>query len=724
MADMKTLTIGGVTFTVVDGEAVHFTEQTLTEEQKSQARTNLGIVGNGNGIALVQQGYTMDGDKNILSNTVTLTLDDGQTISFTVENGTDGADGTNGSGLYMFDPTVAPMSGVADRYTGGVTLPPNRYLNYYDLLLDNNGNVYQVTQLLGGAFTATVLFNIVEKAKGVCVEPAEDDIPKVFFGGALPQTKTDAVMSFRYISKTADISGYCKTKAQGNTSMDYPKKNQTVKLYKDAECTEKLKVDFKGWGKQSKFCFKANWIDLSHARNIVSCRLWGDVVKSRSNYAEIPELLRTSPNDGAVDGFPVKVYANGVYQGRYTINIPKDAWMANMDDELNTHCILCSENYFSSCFRAEAVIDGTDWTDELHDTVPDAIKTRWNEVIDFVMNSTDDEFIAGIDDYIDLESLIDYYAFGLVTCNLDGFGKNQLFHTYDGQKWYATVYDLDCTFGSYMGTFKVYNFPRSKYEDFNASYQAREGNLLYIRIESLFADEIKARYAELRSGALSFENIVNRFERFTDIASSELVKEDYAETTANGQFTEIPLKEENNIQQIRAYVHDRLSYTDCIMNDTFNGLWNGTHKFTEGASGASLNVSVTVTDGNTVTISNPDGATYDASMDISRIVTNSVSITNGHVNYGYKDTIFSLKSGDVVRSVMNVTKNTTGGWCSASLCKAGVTDTIVLVSSGETSATKTVTLTEDVDVGSLMMYTTKHTDSVTFEVYVNDVRIV
>lgn len=44
------------------------------------------------------------------------------------------------------------------------------------------------------------------------VEPAEDDIPKVFFGGVLPQTKTDAIMSFRYISKTKDIRGYCKTK--------------------------------------------------------------------------------------------------------------------------------------------------------------------------------------------------------------------------------------------------------------------------------------------------------------------------------------------------------------------------------------------------------------------------------------------------------------------------------------------------------------------------------
>lgn len=125
---------------------------------------------------------------------------------------------------------------------------------------------------------------------------AIDDIPKVFFGGPLQQTKTEAVVSFRYISSTQDISGYAKIKAQGNSSMGYPKKNQTVKLYKDFNCSQKLKINFKGWGEQSKFCFKANWIDLTHARNIVSARLWGDVVKSRATYANLPKLLQASPN--------------------------------------------------------------------------------------------------------------------------------------------------------------------------------------------------------------------------------------------------------------------------------------------------------------------------------------------------------------------------------------------------------------------------------------------
>ena len=42
--EMKTLTIGDTTFKVVDDEAVHYCEQTLTDEQKKQACANIGAV--------------------------------------------------------------------------------------------------------------------------------------------------------------------------------------------------------------------------------------------------------------------------------------------------------------------------------------------------------------------------------------------------------------------------------------------------------------------------------------------------------------------------------------------------------------------------------------------------------------------------------------------------------------------------------------------------------
>lgn len=395
---------------------------------------------------------------------------------------------------------------------------------------------------------------------GMGQEPGETDIPRLFFGEALPATKDEAIMPFRYVSDTLDFSGWCKTKAQGNSSMSYPKKNQTVKLYADEACSQKKKLGFRNWGPQNKFCCKANWIDLTHARNVVSARLWGDVIRSREEYDLLPEKYRASPNQGAVDGFPVKVYAGGIYQGRYTLNIPKDAWMTEMDDSLDSHCILCGENYVSGCFRAEAKIDGSDWTDEVHDSVPASILTRWNEVIEFVRNSTDEEFTQNIGQYFYLDSLIDYHLFGLMSCGLDAYGKNQLYMTYDGQKWIAGMYDMDSTWGLWWngGAIKPTDYDRSEYQDF----QDGSGNLLYIRLEQCFWEKLQERWQQLRTGALSMEHIILRFEAFTDIAPEELVKEDYATTTGGGAFTAIPLKSTCNVQQIRNFAAARHSWCD------------------------------------------------------------------------------------------------------------------------------------------------------------------
>lgn len=404
------------------------------------------------------------------------------------------------------------------------------------------------------------------------IEPQLMDMPRIYFSeGTLPTSKTATMMKFDYYSKTTEYHGWVEIKCQGNSSMSYPKKNFTIKPYQNKAKTKKLKIDFKGWGKQNKFVLKANWIDITHARNVVSARLWGDIVKTRPDYATaLPELLRTSPNQGAVDGFPVLVYSNGVYQGRYTLNIPKDKWMSNMDDTLDTHCILCGENYVSGCFRALPQINGTDWTDELHDVVPATIKTSWTNAIKFVMNSTDAEFKANLGNYFDVNSLIDYLLYGIVSTGLDAFGKNQIYFTYDGIKWIASMYDMDSTWGLWWNgsKFVATDYAREDFQDLKdeGNGVTKQGNLLYLRLQQLFIPQLKTRYAELRKDVLSVSHIIQKFEEFNDVCPKDIVQEDYASTTGEGKFTGIPSKTTNNIQQLRSYINARLTYVDGYIN--------------------------------------------------------------------------------------------------------------------------------------------------------------
>ena len=107
------------------------------------------------------------------------------------------------------------------------------------------------------------------------VEPLDTDLPRVFFTGDIAGMSKEISkdLKFKYISKTAQYEGIANMKWQGSSSLNYPKKNFTIKLYTDETKANKMKKNFRNWGAQNKFCLKANYIDHTHARNIVSAKI-------------------------------------------------------------------------------------------------------------------------------------------------------------------------------------------------------------------------------------------------------------------------------------------------------------------------------------------------------------------------------------------------------------------------------------------------------------------
>ena len=43
------------------------------------------------------------------------------------------------------------------------------------------------------------------------------------------------------------------------------------------------------------------------------------MLKTRSDYNNLPEKLKNAPNYGFIDGFPVEIYLNNEYLGLYKI---------------------------------------------------------------------------------------------------------------------------------------------------------------------------------------------------------------------------------------------------------------------------------------------------------------------------------------------------------------------------------------------------------------------
>lgn len=403
------------------------------------------------------------------------------------------------------------------------------------------------------------------------VEPLDDDLPNIYITGTLPTSKGqgDLPITIHYISKTLDFKNYGTLKVQGASSAGYPKKNFTLKLYEDKALTTETKRVFKNWGKLNKFVLKAHWMDCSHIRNVGTAKIWGKIAKSRSDYDTLPEEFKKSPNAGATDGFTVKVFANGIYQGLYEWIVPKDK-LFGQDSKNPKHSILNSElnNQASCAFATTTPAINGNWSEELQDTLSSATSTTFSNFIKFVAGSSDADFIANAENYFDVQSVIDYDIFARIFCIIDNLCRNQIFFTYDGIKWFEGVWDLDAVLGLPPTTRGFYAYNTEFQSGYVAYADYKVTNMLYQRVETLFMSRFKARYNELRADILSIEGILHVYEKLTNVIKTYdgLLEEDYASTTGEGKFTGIPYQKENNIQQIRTFLSKRLIYMDDIIN--------------------------------------------------------------------------------------------------------------------------------------------------------------
>lgn len=400
-------------------------------------------------------------------------------------------------------------------------------------------------------------------------------LPKMYITGDISEmtAEKNEVKKYSYVFVDPDGKqhfGYCSMKWQGESSMAYPKKNYTIKFFYDAPHRRKEAVDLLPLGIiKNKFVVKANWIDRSQARNVVSCRLWGRMVKSR--HTAPPELLASSPNFGAINGYPIKVYVNGTFHGLYSFNLPKDEDLFGMDADNPLHCVVCGDNNQNtesnaSAFRSTTL--GNSWELEVPDswqtydveedgqTVTHAVKDNLSSTIAFVIDSTDEEFVADINDHIDLESAIDYFLLLFMECGVDSAARNLILFTYDGgNKWYCSAYDKDMTWGNGVGGAPTYNSQLPC----PAGY-INNNSLLWQRLTALFGDAIWDRWNELKNTILSPTSIKAEFDYFWQ----DITDADYA-----ADVTAWPTMPQSTIDfkmRMRNFIDARWTYMDGQIN--------------------------------------------------------------------------------------------------------------------------------------------------------------
>ena len=335
-------------------------------------------------------------------------------------------------------------------------------------------------------------------------------------GDCTGMTKDDYVaLAFTFRDKDGNpLSGNADVKKQGSSSI------QTgIEIGKDFDTdlgglfnfTIKFPTAFEakaGWTAQKKYCVKVNAIDHSHARNVCSCKLWGEIVKARPN---VPAELSSLINGGAIDGFPIVIVLNGKFYALGTFNIPKEGWMFG-----SPKAILCADDHVDSTkFKALATLDG-DFELEYVEDENNAgwVLTSLNRAIQAVMDGDLDTAAQ----YIDIPSAIDYYIHTVDENADDGTDKNYILVTFDGVKWYFSAYDRDTVYGLYWNG-KSFTSPRGGITYAHYATVHRLMELIYTHKKA----DLKARAKALRDGIKSEINVCNVFTNFAAGIPAELL---------------------------------------------------------------------------------------------------------------------------------------------------------------------------------------------------------
>lgn len=441
-------------------------------------------------------------------------------------------------------------------------------------------------------------------------EEQELTLPKLYFYGDVDkiESKSEEIkISVKYVSDGVNFDGYAKIKWQGSSSIAYAKKNYTIKFYKDANLEDKLKIDF-GWGNQNKYCLKANWVDKTHSRNVVTAKI---AAKMQKKYG----LLKDTPNYGVIDGFPIEIYLNDSFLGLYTLNIPKDAWMFGMDEDNSKHTVLAGDAYtWQTYFNATVKELDKEFALEAGVNNEETINAL-NRLITFVKDSTDDEFKNNISEYLNLDSMLNYYSMMQLAEMMDNHAKNMLLVTYDQKVWYTSLYDLDTTWGTYWNGSKTYN-----YND-----PVETSSNLWNKLKSNFPNELANRYYELRKSILSKENIMSEFNNFYNSIPEETWNKE------NSRWKNIP---GYGLEQISSFLDTRLPVTDKYMANLYTTnmeVAGVCEKNNDGTITAKVNPLR-----NDIIIENNDSYTFDDS---------------GSYTFVYKDFVGNIKYLDVAIDV-------------------------------------------------------------------------
>lgn len=341
-------------------------------------------------------------------------------------------------------------------------------------------------------------------------------------GNSIPVLVLRGTFSNEYQNGTVEFYS-----SQGTTPVSYEAKIKWRGGSTNTEGKHKRKYKIKFKDKQQFFGLKAdkNWIldagqqDLFRLRNRIATELWNDFARKPYYAADGDEVF------SGVRGRVVEVFLNDEYIGIYSLIETMDNKTLGLSKSRKgiIHGQLWKTNGYglSMMYNTPSVFDNTSSTWDVFETkypdIKDVYPTDYSplwKAINFVVNSSDEEFKDSVAYYFDLPVVEDYYIFTQTLCAVDNIGKNMYWAIYDSKespKITFAVWDLDLTVGS--SYLKVYD---QKYTLPNHIIRGYF-NLIKRLIATNAGDfnlQVRERYWSARKDILSTDSLIARYKSY------------------------------------------------------------------------------------------------------------------------------------------------------------------------------------------------------------------
>jgi hypothetical protein len=272
-----------------------------------------------------------------------------------------------------------------------------------------------------------------------------------------------------YQTDYAEETILAKIKCRGGSSSKFWKHSYSLELHEDFQFMS-LPVD-------DDWILNANYIDKTFMRHKISYDLFREM--NENNVASKCSYVNLMLNEKYMGLYVLMQEING---GMLMVNKKDDLAMIFKDPpifyESKLTYVKDSTNYYAQKFPKKLKRDQTDYL--LH-------------FKDFLFESSDQEFIKHIDDFVDVNNIMDWHILLLFSNNSDGIMKNFYLYKRDtSTPFRIAIWDYDHSFG------------RDGDNELNMMKQELDCNrsILLKRLvgieETKYASKIKARWKELR----------------------------------------------------------------------------------------------------------------------------------------------------------------------------------------------------------------------------------